>query len=66
MRRCWSLRGVADSWLADKGWLFGMALAAIVAAVIIGGIRAIARVAGVLVPFMAVLYALSAVLCHCP
>jgi len=54
------ITGGSDSWLADKGWLFGMALAAIVAAVIIGGIKAIARVAGVLVPFMAVLYALSA------
>ena len=56
------ITGGADSWLADKGWLFGMVLAAIVAAVIIGGIRVIARVAGVLVPFMALLYALSAVL----
>jgi len=46
--------------LADRGWLFGLVLALIVGAVIIGGIKSIARVAGVLVPFMAVLYAVSA------
>ena len=33
------ITGGSDSWLADKGWLFGMALAAIVAAVIIIIIR---------------------------
>jgi alanine or glycine:cation symporter, AGCS family len=55
------ITGGSESWLADKGWLFGLVLAVIVASVIIGGIKAIARVAGVLVPFMALLYALSAV-----
>lgn len=55
------ITGGADSWLQDRGWLFGAILALVVGAVIIGGIRSIARVAGVLVPFMALLYAVSAV-----
>ena len=55
------ITGGEASFLADRGWLFGVILALIVGLVIIGGIRAIARVAGVLVPFMAVFYALSAV-----
>jgi len=55
------ITGGESSFLQGQGWLFGLALAAVVAAVIIGGIRSIARVAGVLVPVMAVLYALAAV-----
>jgi alanine or glycine:cation symporter, AGCS family len=48
--------GGADSWLAGKGWLFGLLMAALVAVVIIGGLKSIARVTGKLVPVMAVLY----------
>ncbi len=48
--------GGAESWFADKGWLFGLVMAGLVGAVIVGGIRSIARVTQVLVPFMAVLY----------
>ncbi|MDZ7827002.1 MAG: alanine/glycine:cation symporter family protein [Gammaproteobacteria bacterium] len=48
--------GGGDSWFADRGWLFGLAMAALVGSVILGGIRSIARVAGVIVPVMAVLY----------
>ena len=44
------------SWLADKGWLFGLVIAALVGLVIIGGIKGIARVTSKIVPFMAVLY----------
>ena len=55
------ITGGENSVLAGQGWLFGLGLAALVAAVIIGGIRSIARVAAVLVPFMAVLYLVSAV-----
>lgn len=50
--------GGSDSWLADRGWLFGLAMAALVAAVIIGGLRSIARVTCRLVPFMAAVYVL--------
>ncbi len=51
--------GGDSSWFADKGWLFGLVLAAAVASVIIGGIRGIARVTEKLVPFMAVLYVVT-------
>jgi AGCS family alanine or glycine:cation symporter len=55
------ITGGEASWFADKGWLVGVALAAVVAAVIIGGIRSIARVTSRLVPFMAVLYLASGI-----
>jgi AGCS family alanine or glycine:cation symporter len=52
--------GSNGSWFADKGWLFGIALALLVGIVIIGGIKSIARVTSKVVPFMAVLYCSSA------
>jgi len=54
------ITGGDSGFLADRGWLFGVLLAAVIGAVIIGGIRSIARVAGILVPAMAVLYVVSA------
>ena len=45
---------------ADKGWIFGVVMAIVVAAVIIGGIRSIAKVTEKVVPFMAVVYVGSA------
>ncbi len=48
--------GPEASWLADKGWLVGLVLAVLVAVVIVGGIRSIARVTEKIVPFMAGLY----------
>lgn len=48
--------GPEGSWFNDKGWLFGAATALVVALVIIGGIKSIARVAEKVVPFMAVFY----------
>ena len=53
------ITGGPASALVDMGWLFGLSLAAIVAAVIIGGIQSIARVAAILVPVMAMLYVVS-------
>jgi AGCS family alanine or glycine:cation symporter len=53
------ITGGPASALVDMGWLFGLGLAAIVAAVIIGGIQSIARVAAILVPVMAMLYVVS-------
>lgn len=44
----------------DTGWAFGVALAAVCAAVIIGGITSIAKVTVRLVPTMAALYLLAA------
>ncbi len=46
--------GVLDD--AGYGWLFGLVLAVIVALVIIGGIRSIAKVTEAVVPFMGILY----------
>ncbi|MEM1113022.1 MAG: alanine/glycine:cation symporter family protein [Pseudomonadota bacterium] len=54
------ITGGEQSFFADKGWLFGLAIASVVGLVILGGIRSIARVAGRIVPFMALLYLLSA------
>ena len=54
--------GGADSWFNGRGWVVGLALAMLVGAVIIGGIRSIARVTAKVVPFMAVLYLLGAIL----
>ena len=48
--------GFENSWFNDKGWLFGLVMAFLVASVIIGGIKSIARVTEKIVPFMAVFY----------
>lgn len=44
------------SFFADKGWLFGFALAVLVGFAIIGGIKSIARVSEKVFPAMAILY----------
>lgn len=51
-----TISGGQASFLADKGWLFGLVMAVMVAFVILGGIKSIARVTSKLVPFMATLY----------
>jgi len=48
--------GGADGWWAGKGWLFGLLLAALLAWVVVGGARGIARTTARLVPLMALLY----------
>ncbi len=55
------ITGGDDGFLGDKGWLFGLILALIVASVVIGGIKSIARVTSRLVPFMAGFYMFSAI-----
>lgn len=57
-----SITGNQASFFADKGWLFGLIFAAILFAVIIGGLKSIARVAEKLVPFMAIFYLFGALL----
>lgn len=52
--------GGEASWFAERGWLVGLVLASLVGAVIIGGIKSIARVTSKVVPFMAVLYLMGA------
>lgn len=56
-----TVTGGAESFFADKGWLFGLILGTLVGVVIIGGIRSIARVASKIVPFMGILYFSAAV-----
>jgi alanine or glycine:cation symporter, AGCS family len=51
-----NVTGGADSFMAGRGWLFGLIVAIVVGAVIIGGIKSIARVTEKIVPFMALLY----------
>ncbi len=51
-----NVTGGDASWLADKGWLFGLVVATLVGLVIMGGIKGIARVTSKIVPFMAVTY----------
>jgi AGCS family alanine or glycine:cation symporter len=55
-----NVTGGENSFMADKGWLFGLIIAIIVGAVIIGGIKSIARVTEKVVPFMAVIYCTAA------
>ncbi len=56
------MTGGENSDFADKGWLFGLALATVVGLVIIGGLKSIARVTSKLVPFMALAYITLALL----
>ncbi len=56
------LNNVAGGGLDGLGWLVGLIMAAVVFAVIIGGIKSIARVTEKIVPFMAVFYCLFALI----
>lgn len=53
--------GAESSFLADKGWMFGILLAVLAGVVIIGGIKSIANVASRIVPFMGILYLICAI-----
>lgn len=55
-----NVTGGAAGPLAGKGWLVGLALAILVALIIIGGIKSIARVTSKLVPFMILIYIIGA------
>jgi len=54
-----AVTGGDSSWLADKGWLFGIVVATLVGLVIIGGIQGIARVTSKIVPFMGIVYVVA-------
>ena len=56
------LNNVTGGALDGFGWLVGLILAAVVFAVIVGGIKSIARVTEKIVPFMAVFYCLFAII----
>ncbi len=47
--------------MADAGWIFGVVMALVVAAVIIGGIQSIASVTSKIVPFMLLMYVITAI-----
>ncbi|MHC9036664.1 alanine/glycine:cation symporter family protein, partial [Cobetia marina] len=57
-----NVTGGDASFLIGYGWLFGLVMAAIVGMVIIGGIKSIARVTEKLVPMMAVIYVIAALI----
>ncbi|MCG8360459.1 MAG: alanine:cation symporter family protein [Kiloniellales bacterium] len=57
-----NVTGGDASFMADKGWLFGLIIAIIVGAVIIGGIKSIAKVTEKVVPFMAIVYCTAALI----
>ncbi len=57
-----AITGGEGSLLDGRGWITGLVMAAIVFAVIIGGIRSIARVTEKLVPVMGVIYVASAII----
>jgi len=56
------LNNVSGGALDGLGWLVGLILAGVVFAVIVGGIKSIARVTEKIVPFMAVFYCLFAII----
>jgi len=56
------LNHVSGGALDGLGWLVGLVLAGIVFAVIVGGIKSIARVTEKVVPFMAIFYCLFAII----
>jgi AGCS family alanine or glycine:cation symporter len=57
-----NITGGEDSFLYGRGWLFGLLMASTVALVIVGGIRSIAATASRIVPTMAALYIVSALI----
>jgi AGCS family alanine or glycine:cation symporter len=52
--------GGTDSFLAERGWIFGVIMAVVVGVIIIGGIKSIAKVTDKIVPFMVGIYVLAA------
>jgi AGCS family alanine or glycine:cation symporter len=59
MFQAWNIAEVTKAYFGVPGWISGVTVAALVAAVIIGGIKRIGRVAGILVPFMVALYLIA-------
>ena len=51
-----NITGGDNSFLHERGWLFGIVMAILVGIVIIGGIKKIAKVTDKIVPFMVVIY----------
>jgi len=62
MFQSWSVGGITNEALGMENWITGVILAIVVAMVILGGIKRIGSVAGVLVPFMCALYVITALI----
>lgn len=54
--------GGMNSIFYDRGWIFGVIMAIIVGAIIIGGIKSIAKVTDKIVPFMVGIYVVAALI----
>lgn len=52
---------IQGTFLSDSAWIIGVVMAGLVATVIIGGIKTIARVTEKIVPFMCILYIIAAI-----
>ena len=57
-----NITGGQGSFFSDKAWLYGLIMAILLGAVIIGGIKSIAKVTEKLVPFMALIYVVAALI----
>ena len=57
-----NITGGETSFFSDKAWLYGLIMAVLLGAVIIGGIKSIAKVTEKLVPFMALIYVSAALI----
>ncbi len=55
------ISGGADSWIADKGWAFGILFAFLCSLVTMGGVNGIVRVTSRVVPIMGMLYIISGI-----
>lgn len=60
MFQAWNVGEITNQYFGTPTWFSGLILAIIVGLVIIGGVKRIGRVAGALVPFMVVVYLISA------
>jgi len=54
--------GAEESFIAGKGWIFGLVMAILVGVVIIGGIKKIASVTDKIVPFMVAMYMIAVII----
>ncbi len=57
-----NITGGQGSFFSDKAWLYGLIMAILLGTVIIGGIKSIAKVTEKLVPFMALIYVVAALI----
>ncbi|MEC9364986.1 MAG: alanine/glycine:cation symporter family protein [Pseudomonadota bacterium] len=60
MFQAWNASEIARAYFGVPTWLSGLVMAVLVAAVILGGIRRIGSIAGVLVPLMCGIYVIAA------